>query len=301
MNDKRNHASSRLVKIQYLLLVLTLIALTVLMSGTLATAAPLAQTGGIRFAAFGDYGSNSSNEQAVATMVASWNPDFIITTGDNSYGSTAIDTNIGKYYQSYIGNYVGTYGSGSITNRFFPSLGNHDYTDGGQFTAYTNYFTLPNNERYYDFVQGPVHFFVLDSNPSGTGSAPGDGRSPTSAQGTWSQAQLAASTSPWKIVYFRSPSLLFRKYPRFRSRHAVALRSMGSDGCLAGHDHTYEPILRDDNSDGTSLPYFVTGAGGMSLYSFVTPVTGSQVRYSSSYGAMLIEPTVPASPSIFIR
>ena len=83
MNDKRNHANSRLVKIQYLVLVLTLIALTVLMSGALATAAPLAQTGSIRFAAFGDYGSNSSNEQAVATMVASWNPDFIITTGDN--------------------------------------------------------------------------------------------------------------------------------------------------------------------------------------------------------------------------
>ena len=23
--------------------------------------------------------------------------------------------------------------------------------------------TLPGNERYYDFVQGPVHFFVIDS------------------------------------------------------------------------------------------------------------------------------------------
>ena len=129
-------------------------------------------------------------------MVKGWNPDFMITTGDNSYGSTAIDLNIGQFFSDYIGSYTGAYGSGSVTNRFFPSMGNHDYTDGGGSTAYFNYFTLPSNERYFDFVQGPVHFFVIDSNPAGTGSAPGDGRSPTSVQGTWLQAGLAASTSP---------------------------------------------------------------------------------------------------------
>src|SRR5688572_13851644 len=39
----------------------------------------------------GDYGSayaggaSFSNEQAVANLIKSWNPDFIITTGDNNY------------------------------------------------------------------------------------------------------------------------------------------------------------------------------------------------------------------------
>jgi hypothetical protein len=60
----------------------------------------------VRFAVIGDYGSNSSNEQAVANLAKSWTPDFIITTGDNSYGSTSIDINIGKYYHEFIGNYI---------------------------------------------------------------------------------------------------------------------------------------------------------------------------------------------------
>ncbi len=245
--------------------------------------------GAITFAAFGDYGSNSSNELAVANMVKGWNPDFIITTGDNSYGGTAIDTNIGQYYHAYIGNYVGSYGSGSATNRFFPSMGNHDYTDGGGSTAYFNYFTLPNNERYYDFVQGPVHFFVIDSNPAGTGSAPGDGRSAGSAQGTWLQAQLAASTAPWKIVYMHHPPYSSGSVHGSETAMRWPYEAWGATAVLAGHDHVYERILRDDDSDGASMPYFTTGAGGMSLYGFGTPVTGSQVRYNANYGSMRVQ------------
>ena len=58
------------------------------------------------------------------------------------------------------------------------------------------YFTLPGNERYYDFTWGPVHFFALDSDPNES-----DGITPDSVQGQWLQAQLAASTSPWNLVY----------------------------------------------------------------------------------------------------
>lgn len=52
---------------------------------------------------------------------------------------------------------------------------------------------------------------------------------------------------------------------------------------LAGHDHTYERILRD------GFPYFVNGLGGKSRYEFVKAVSGSQVRYNADYGAMLVE------------
>ena len=58
---------------------------------------------------------------------------------------------------------------------------------------------------------------------------------------------------------------------------------------MNGHDHTYERILRDDNSDGDNMPYFVTGAGGRSLYNFGTPVTGSAVRYNANYGSMRVQ------------
>ena len=44
------------------------------------------QSDSVRFAVFGDYGVNNTNEQSVENLVKSWNPDFIITAGDNSYG-----------------------------------------------------------------------------------------------------------------------------------------------------------------------------------------------------------------------
>ena len=275
-------------------------------TSTGATAQNVAVTGtatasstGVTFAAFGDYGGNSSNELAVANMVKSWNPDLIVTTGDNSYGSATpvapaintLDQNVGKYYHDFIGNYIGGFTPGAATNKFFPAMGNHDYTDGGGSTTYFSYFTLPNNERYYDFVQGPVHFFVIDSNPSGTGSAPGDGRSPTSAQGTWLQAGLAASTSPWKIVYFHHPPYSSSTTHGSETAMQWPFEAWGATAVLGGHDHTYERVMRDDNSNGVSMPYFVTGAGGYTLYNFGTPVTGSAVRYSSNYGSMRIQAT----------
>lgn len=88
--------------------------------------------------------------------------------GDNNYPdgvASTIDPNIGQYYHEFISPYPGIYGVGDTINRFFPTLGNHDVrTDDGQ--PYTDYFTLPNYERYYDFVWGDVHFFALNSNSS---------------------------------------------------------------------------------------------------------------------------------------
>ena len=63
----------------------------------------------------------------------------------------------------------------------------------------------------------------------------------------------------------------------------------GATAVLTGHEHLYERILRDDNGDGDTLPYFVTGLGGNGRYGFGTPVDGSQVRYSADYGTMVVE------------
>ena len=127
--------------------------------------ASLSLPGTVRFAAVGDYGVANSNELAVANLVRSWNPDFIITLGDNNYPdgtASTIDSRIGQYFHDYIYPYTGTYTPGSTTNRFFPALGNHDWIASGAL-PYLNYFSLPNNERYYTFTQGPVEFFVMDS------------------------------------------------------------------------------------------------------------------------------------------
>ena len=81
------------------------------------------------FAALGDYGSGDQNEAEVAELVLSWQPDFIITLGDNNYPSGAADTMdaaVGQFFHDYIYLYQGNYGAGAEDNRFFPTLGNHD-------------------------------------------------------------------------------------------------------------------------------------------------------------------------------
>jgi hypothetical protein len=233
------------------------------------------------FAVIGDYGSGSEAERDVATLVASWNPEFVVTTGDNNYpagDASTIDPNIGQYYSSFIGSYTGSYGSGSTDNRFFPSLGNHDWVTPGA-APYLAYFSLPGNERYYRFTWGPIEFFAIDSDsnePDGTGSS--------STQAAWLQSALAASRSPWQIVYFHHPP-----YSSGTHGSTSALQwpfaAWGADAVLAGHDHVYERLSID------GIPYFVNGLGGQSIYDFTSPLPGSQLRYNSDYGAMRVEAT----------
>lgn len=233
----------------------------------------------LRFAVIGDYGLAGDAEARVAQLIQSWGPDLIITTGDNNYPdgeAETIDANIGQYYQQYIFPYRGSHGPGADRNRFFPTLGNHDWnTDGAQ--PYLDYFTLPGNERYYEFTWGPVHFFAVSSD-----SREPDGVGRSSIQAAWLQERLAASTLPWKIVYFHQApyssgyhgSVDWMRWP---------FKEWGASLVLAGHDHTYERLDID------GLPYIVNGVGGGPIYPFVFPLAGSQVRYNDAHGALLVE------------
>jgi hypothetical protein len=63
------------------------------------------RTANVRFAVIGDYGLASQPEADVANLVRGWNPDLIITTGDNNYplgAQSTIDQNIGQYYYDFI-------------------------------------------------------------------------------------------------------------------------------------------------------------------------------------------------------
>ncbi len=235
----------------------------------------------LRFAVIGDYGVAGQTAFDVAALVHSWDPDFVITTGDNNYPSgeaATIDANVGQSYHEFIAPYRGAYGAGAAVNRFFPALGNHDWDTAGA-QPYLDFFRLPGNGRYYDVVRGSVHLFALDSDPREP-----DGTTATSVQGQWLQAALARSTARWKIVYMHHP-------PYSSGQHGSTswmqwpFAAWGADAVLAGHDHLYERLARE-------MPYFVNGVGGNpSLYTFQTVEVGSQVRFTGEFGAMLVTAT----------
>lgn len=251
-----------------------------------ATAAPLPsptpEPQPARFAVIGDFGMAGQPEADVASLVKSWNPDFIVTTGDNNYPSGAaetIDQNIGQYYHEYIFPYQGAYGAGAATNRFFPILGNHDLdTANGQ--PYFDYFTLPGNERYYTVTHDPVGIFALNSMPGEP-----DGIDSESVQAAWLQQELAASNACWKLVFYH--------HAAYTSGHRGSsewmrwpFQAWGADATLSGHNHVYERVMED------GFPHFVNGLGGGPRYAFADEnVAGSEVRYNADHGAMLVEAT----------
>lgn len=247
----------------------------------------------IHFAVIGDFGDETNDvaERAVADMVKGWNPDFIITTGDNNYESgkaATLDQNVGQYYSEFIYPYTGSYTGGQAPNRFFPALGNHDW-GSNDIQPYLDYFPISTspantgssgNERYYDFIQGPVHFFAVDNDTKEP-----DGATDSSKQAKWLRREMTNSPMPWQLVYLhhapyssgiRHGSIVPSQWP---------FAEWGADAVLAGHDHSYERIRQE------GIIYFVNGLGGRPLRGFADPVPGSEVRYSDDYGAMLVEAT----------
>ncbi len=233
------------------------------------------------FAVIGDYGSADENAEKVANLVKSWEPNFIITVGDNNYPlgeAETIDAAIGQFYHSYIFPYTGSYGEGASNNRFFPCLGNHDfYSDDGQ--PYFDYFTLPGNERYYDFTWGMVHIFAINNNP---GEYEPDGVGVSSTQAAWLREGLAASTAAWNIVYMHYPPYASGESYGSTDWAQWPYRDWGAHAVLAGHEHLYERLVIDN------IPYFVNGAGGGGLYGFGYSALGSAMQYNDDYGAMLV-------------
>ena len=256
---------------------------------------PAAAAPALRIAVVGDYGHDNTAAASVAALVASWTPTMVVTTGDNYYlagaepGTDRFDRTVGRHYCAFLrGAAPGPHcpsGGTSPTNRFFPTLGNHDYSNAG-LANYLAYFDLAGeaaqgrtpsgSERYYDMRNGPVHFFMLDSEGA-LGSAVD-----LAAQRAWVQQALAASDAPWKIVVFHHPPYSSSSVHGSTPAMQWPFATWGADLVLNGHDHTYERVERD------GISYVVDGLGGAPVYAFGAAVAGSAARYNGGFGALRV-------------
>ncbi|HEY3551681.1 MAG TPA: metallophosphoesterase [Gaiellaceae bacterium] len=129
-------------------------------SGALATgtfrAAP-AGPSSFTFAVVGDFGSGTSNETAVASLIGSWRPDFVLTVGDNAYpqgSKELLDRDVFRPYAAVM-----------RESAWFPALGNHDVkADDGR--PELEAFHSLGKERWYRFTWGNAAVVVLDSDTS---------------------------------------------------------------------------------------------------------------------------------------
>jgi Calcineurin-like phosphoesterase/Purple acid Phosphatase, N-terminal domain len=204
------------------------------------------------FAVIGDFGVSGSPPGA---LVAGWDINLIVTTGDNIY-STGADTSFkAQYYDPY---------KPTLQKAFAaPVLGNHDYgTTCG--VPFQDNHALPENasvgvhkERYYSFTYGNVLFVVLDVNKLwGNGSIPSPGvvcaDAPTlnvgDSQYIWLRDVLANSTATWKVVAFHemawdAPGGKYGLPSSNDRRVANVLQPLFDqyrvDLVFEGHDHSY--------------------------------------------------------------
>ena len=241
-------------------------------------------------AVIGDFGGDTPGEAQVAALVGGFEPDLVVTVGDDNYpegSAETIDRNIGKHWARWIAPYRGAFGPGGDVNRFFPTLGNHDWRTAGA-QPYLDYFELPGNERYYDLERGDVHLFFLDSDPHEP-----DGVTRDSLQARWLRDGLARSKASHKWVFFHHP-------PWSSGPHGSTtelqwpFRAWGATAVFSGHDHDYERV------DVAGMPYVVAGTGGMSLYKFREPIPGSVARRQHAWGALRLQVTRDGATGEFV-
>lgn len=236
----------------------------------------------VEFCAFGDSGDlpTIANTAAVANLVKSLEPDFVMQMGDAVYPDgdpVLIQDALLKYYGLY------------IPDSFLLAYGNHDVeVDGGAALAamLTKQAALNAGKTYYDFIprgtaqtglntltqiDDMVHLFVLDTN--------GD----VNEQAAWLMPLLQAS-SIWNIVVLHeAPYTSDLIHAPGNTAWRLPFKSWGADLVISGHGHNYERILVDD------LPYLVCGLGGAPKRGFVDPpIVGSQYRYNTFYGSLYI-------------
>lgn len=175
--------------------------------------------------------------------------------------------------------------------RIRPAPGNHEYETSAEATPYFDYFGAAAGERgkgWYSFDVGSWHFVSLNSDCWRVG-----GCDPSSPQGAWLAADLAATAKPCIAASWHYP--LFTSSAEASPVTAVrplweALYDAGADVIINGHAHGYErfalqsPTAAPDPSRG--LRQFVAGTGGAELYGMGPPTANSEVRDDQTIGVL---------------
>jgi predicted phosphodiesterase len=233
----------------------------------------------ISFGVLGDSGQAGllSDTEAVATCIKSYHPEFIVHTGDVNYSGA---DKVFPYFLDYWSGYI---------NQMFMTYGNHDlYYDYGltlvnnipRMKQLLGYSKIVNELYCYDFVKGPVHFFVLNS---GLGddvpSEASDPKMKLQEQLNEMIPKIQRSTSPWNIVVVHRPPY---SNESLHNGGSVNLRldykGLGVQAVLSGHSHIYERFLID------GVTYIVQGLGGAGKRCEGTIVTPSKSVFCDKNG-----------------
>jgi hypothetical protein len=213
--------------------------------------------GHYNFLVLGDCGTNTKVQKNVRDKYFSYmNTDTthgVLLVGDNAY-----DAGLEAEYQS---NFFNIYQNAFLKNvMVWPAPGNHDYANNTalietQNVPYYTIFDTPengesggiasNNQAFYAYDYGNIHFLSLDSYGTENNLLLYDTLGP---QVTWIKKDLAANKQKWTVAYWHHPpytmgshnSDLETDLEKIRTNFIKILERMGVDLILCGHSHNYE-------------------------------------------------------------
>lgn len=238
----------------------------------LADDAPPTSTDGVIIADVGNLSLPGDDLDNVHRLVKSFGSSAMMAAGMAQAAHVDYDASAGNSFHHYMNPYGGIHGEGGDTKAFWPAISAYDYTVNPAWTTFKNFFTTPNNGRYYDVVVGDVHIFVIN-----TDSHEPDGVTSGSTQGLWLQGRLATSTAAWKVVrmdlcpfgsVYQSPTL---QWP---------FLSWGANMVICSQARNYERL------DIVGLAVINNGLGGAgAIESAPAPVSSSKFIYAEKFGA----------------
>lgn len=215
--------------------------------------APDSNADAISFFAYGDTRSNPGiHNQVAAAMIAAYNddPDFqsiIISVGDlvsNGDSESLWDSEFFSSTYSDIREMLATLPYESC-------IGNHEGTG----VLFKKYFPYPFvNGRYWSFDYGPAHFVVVDQYTS---------YGPGSAQLTWIENDLAATTKRWKFISLHEPGWSAGGHANntnVQNYIQPLCVEYGVPIVFGGHNHYYARAVVNN------VQHITTGGGGAPLY-----------------------------------
>ncbi|WP_373531170.1 metallophosphoesterase [Vampirovibrio sp.] len=236
----------------------------------------------LRFVVFGDGGSGLPAQKRIAEQLARYHQQhpfhLVLLLGDNIYpNGDALKYGESRFtalYQPLLEQQV----------IFKPVLGNHDISGplGVGYPAFwmsnrrenMRFFNMP--DTYYDFIFGPFHFFMLDTNRF------------RQTQRKWLNTAFAKSDdSAIKIVCGHHPVMssgFHGSTPRLKRHLKPMLEKHGAAFYLSAHEHDYErfePV--------NEVTYIVSGGGGADLREFRKKAEPASLIRASRHHFMAFE------------
>ncbi len=199
-------------------------------------------------------------------------------------------------YQAFLQSYDLSWGR--VKNISRPVVGNHEYlTSGGTdctpanqgAAGYFNYFGAAAGnpgQGYYSYNIGDWHLIALNSNCTDVG-----GCGPTSPQGKWLAADLAANSKWCTLAYWHIPLFSSGGRAELNTRELwQILYNNHVDLVLNGHDHIYERFA-PQTPDGVADPVrgirqFTVGTGGANHTSLTMIAANSEERNTNTFGVL---------------